>query len=80
MVVNSIVTAVAGKLVPGPYDGYASCPLTTAIGKTVLAEFVYGGKVTPTLPLTPGFFCAPVMVGTIARSRRFPDKRCHRIS
>jgi sulfide:quinone oxidoreductase len=53
VVANSIVTAVAGKLVPGAYDGYASCPLTTAIGKTILAEFVYGGKVTPTLPLTP---------------------------
>ena len=51
VVANSIITAVAGKLVPGAYDGYASCPLTTAIGKTILAEFVYGGKVTPTLPL-----------------------------
>jgi len=39
-------------VVPG-YDGYASCPLTTALGKTILAEFVYGGKVTPTLPLNP---------------------------
>lgn len=51
VVANSIITLVAGKLVPGSYDGYASCPLTTAIGKTILAEFVYGGKVTPTLPL-----------------------------
>ena len=53
VVANSVITAVAGKLVPGAYDGYASCPLTTAIGKTILAEFIYGGKVTPTLPLTP---------------------------
>jgi sulfide:quinone oxidoreductase len=53
VVANSIITAVAGKLVPGAYDGYASCPLTTAIGKTILAEFCYGGKVTPTLPLNP---------------------------
>ena len=45
--------AIAGKLIPGAYDGYASCPLTTAIGKTILAEFCYGGKVTPTLPLIP---------------------------
>ena len=35
------------------YDGYASCPLTTAFGKAILAEFIYGGKVTPTLPLNP---------------------------
>jgi sulfide:quinone oxidoreductase len=53
VVANEIIAAVAGKLVPGAYDGYASCPLTTAIGKTILAEFCYGGKVTPTLPLNP---------------------------
>ena len=53
VVANEILSAIAGKLVPGAYDGYASCPLTTAIGKTILAEFCYGGKVTPTLPLTP---------------------------
>jgi hypothetical protein len=28
-------------------------PLTTAFGKAILAEFIYGGKVTPTLPLNP---------------------------
>jgi hypothetical protein len=27
------------------YDGYASCPLTTANGKAIIAEFIYGGKV-----------------------------------
>ena len=53
VVANEIVTAAAGKLIVGAYDGYASCPLTTAIGKTILAEFCYGGKVTPTLPLNP---------------------------
>ncbi|MEE9140856.1 MAG: FAD/NAD(P)-binding oxidoreductase, partial [Alphaproteobacteria bacterium] len=37
----------------GAYDGYASCPLTTAYGKVMLAEFCYGGKVTPTFPLDP---------------------------
>ncbi len=53
VVASEIMTAIAGKLIPGAYDGYASCPLTTAIGKTILAEFCYGGKVTPTLPLIP---------------------------
>jgi sulfide:quinone oxidoreductase len=52
-VANALITAISGKLVPGTYDGYASCPLTTGFGKTILAEFIYGGKVTPTLPLTP---------------------------
>jgi len=54
VVANEIVTTIAGKLVPGAYDGYASCPLTTGIGKAILAEFIYGGKVTPTLPINPG--------------------------
>jgi sulfide:quinone oxidoreductase len=53
VVAGEIASAIAGKLIPGAYDGYASCPLTTARGKTILAEFIYGGKVTPTLPLTP---------------------------
>lgn len=53
VVVRNIANLVAGKTVDSGYDGYASCPLTTAMGKTILAEFVYGGKVTPTLPLDP---------------------------
>jgi sulfide:quinone oxidoreductase len=44
-----------GQAIDGGYDGYASCPLTTANGKAIIAEFIYGGKVTPTLPiLNPG--------------------------
>jgi sulfide:quinone oxidoreductase len=49
-----VLLAHLGKTaLEGGYDGYASCPLTTAVGKTILAEFIYGGKVTPTLPLNP---------------------------
>jgi sulfide:quinone oxidoreductase len=32
------------------YDGYGSCPLTVERGKIVLAEFLYGGKVAPSMP------------------------------
>lgn len=35
------------------YDGYGACPLTTARGRVILAEFCYGGKVTPSFPLDP---------------------------
>lgn len=35
------------------YDGYAACPLTTSRGKVLLAEFTYGGTITPSLPLDP---------------------------
>lgn len=32
------------------YDGYGSCPLTVERGKTVLAEFAYGGRLSPSFP------------------------------
>lgn len=32
------------------YDGYGACPLTVERGRVVLAEFTYGGKLSPTLP------------------------------
>lgn len=32
------------------YDGYGSCPLTVERGKVVLAEFGYGGQLTPSFP------------------------------
>ena len=32
------------------YEGYGACPLTVENGRIVLAEFSYGGKLTPTLP------------------------------
>ncbi|MBI1733193.1 MAG: NAD(P)/FAD-dependent oxidoreductase [Gammaproteobacteria bacterium] len=53
VVVRNLLTLIrGGQLDPG-YDGYASCPLTTAYGKVLMAEFIYGGKVTPTFPLDP---------------------------
>ncbi len=53
VVVQNLLTLIrGGQLDPG-YDGYASCPLTTAYGKVIMAEFIYGGKVTPTFPLDP---------------------------
>lgn len=32
------------------YDGYGSRPLTTSLSGVILAEFSYGGKVTPSFP------------------------------
>ena len=51
VVVHNILKLMNGQAIDGGYDGYASCPLTTAKGKAIIAEFIYGGKVTPTLPL-----------------------------
>jgi sulfide:quinone oxidoreductase len=53
VVVDNILHMIGKTALVGGYDGDASCPLTTAFGKTILAEFIYGGKVTPTLPLNP---------------------------
>ncbi len=53
VVAGNILHLMGKTAVEGGYDGYASCPLTTGVGKTILAEFIYGGKVTPTLPLNP---------------------------
>jgi sulfide:quinone oxidoreductase len=53
IVVANLLAAMKGEPPPKAYDGYGSCPLTIAYGKIVLAEFAYGGKVTPSFPLDP---------------------------
>lgn len=53
VVVRNINHLIRKQQIEEAYDGYASCPLTTAYGKTLMAEFIYGGKPTPTLPLDP---------------------------
>ncbi len=50
VVANNLLAQMAGKELNPGYEGYGSCPLTTAIGKVMLAEFSYGGKVTPSFP------------------------------
>ena len=53
VVVRNLLHLLRGEAVEASYDGYAACPLTTAYGKVLMAEFIYGGKPTPTLPLDP---------------------------
>jgi sulfide:quinone oxidoreductase len=53
VVVKNVLAHIDQKALKGHYDGYTSCPLVTAKGKVILAEFTYGGTVTPTLPLNP---------------------------
>lgn len=49
----NILAKLSGSNLNASYDGYTSCPVVTGYGKVMLAEFIYGGKVTPTLPLSP---------------------------
>lgn len=50
VVVANLLAVIGRGDPPLRYTGYASCPLITAYGKVVLAEFVYGRKPAPTLP------------------------------
>jgi sulfide:quinone oxidoreductase len=51
VVVDNILGLITGKPVVEGYDGYGSCPLTTSLNTVMLAEFSYGGKVTPSFPV-----------------------------
>jgi len=53
VVVANLLAQLAGRSLEAAYDGYAACPLTTSAGKVLLAEFSYGGSITPSLPLDP---------------------------
>jgi sulfide:quinone oxidoreductase len=50
VVAVNALAALDGRDPVAAYDGYGSCPLTVDRGHIVLAEFTYGGKVSPTLP------------------------------
>jgi sulfide:quinone oxidoreductase len=53
VLVRNLLGTIRSASPDGRYDGYASCPLTTAAGKVMLAEFSYDGKITPSFPLDP---------------------------
>jgi sulfide:quinone oxidoreductase len=53
VVVRNLLATADRQPLKATYDGYGSCPLTTAYGKVILAEFAYGGKVTPSFPIDP---------------------------
>jgi len=50
VVVDNILNLRNNAAVVEAYDGYGSCPLTTSLRTVILAEFAYGGKVTPSFP------------------------------
>lgn len=50
VVVQNLVDVKAGRAPSASYGGYASCPLTTARNKMLLAEFDYAMQPTPSFP------------------------------
>lgn len=53
VVVANLLRTLEHKGNEPTYDGYASCPLTTSLGKVMLAEFCYDGVVTPSFVVDP---------------------------
>lgn len=53
VVVQNLLASMRNEHLNAMYDGYGSCPLTTSLSTVMLAEFVYGGKITPSFPLNP---------------------------
>lgn len=51
VVASNLVSWRDGRQLEGRYDGYGSCPLTTARNKMLLAEFDYSGQPAPTFPM-----------------------------
>ncbi len=50
VVTHNLATVMNGGEPQAKYDGYGSCPLVTGYGRTILAEFIYGGEVRETFP------------------------------
>ncbi|WP_239334855.1 FAD/NAD(P)-binding oxidoreductase [Frankia sp. CiP3] len=50
VVVANLLSVMTGQPAARQYDGYASCPLTTARNKMLLAEFDYSMRPHPTFP------------------------------
>ena len=53
IVAGNVVRFLKGEPMDPAYDGYSSCPLVTGIGKVILAEFGYDGKLLRSFPLDP---------------------------
>ena len=53
VVVDNLVAETAGRAPSKTYNGYTSCPMVTAIGKAMLIEFDYDGKLIPSFPFIP---------------------------
>ncbi|HEX2530545.1 MAG TPA: FAD/NAD(P)-binding oxidoreductase [Burkholderiaceae bacterium] len=53
VLVKNLLQAIDGLGNAAQYDGYAACPLTTSVGKVMLAEFTYGGVISPSFKADP---------------------------
>jgi sulfide:quinone oxidoreductase len=54
------------------YDGYGACPLTVENGRVVMAEFSYGGKLSPSLPQWLMQGTRPTWIGWLLKKTFMP--------
>jgi len=54
VLVENLLAAMKGAPLTGRYNGYTSCPIVTARGKLIMAEFDYDGKAQETFPIDQG--------------------------
>ncbi len=48
---DNLLARMKNERLNGAYTGYGACPLTTARGRVILAEFRYKGVLAPTFPI-----------------------------
>ncbi|MFF0292771.1 FAD-dependent oxidoreductase [Kitasatospora sp. NPDC004614] len=51
VLVENLLAVLGGREPRASYQGYSSCPLTTARNKMLLAEFDYSGRPAPSIPV-----------------------------
>ncbi|MFD8478105.1 FAD-dependent oxidoreductase [Kitasatospora sp. NPDC059673] len=51
VVVENLLAVLNGREPTAAYQGYSSCPLTTARNRMLLAEFDYSGRPAPSIPV-----------------------------
>ncbi|MFT6047253.1 MAG: sulfide:quinone oxidoreductase, partial [Arenicella sp.] len=72
VVAQNICDAIDKQQASAAYDGYGSCPLTVEKGKIVLAEFTYGGKLSPSFPSWLNIGTQPTKFAWILKARILP--------
>ncbi len=51
VLVENLIALMRGQKLSQSYDGATACPIVTAYGKLIMAEFIYDSKWKPTIPL-----------------------------
>ena len=72
VVAQNVANVLANQTARVDYDGYGSCPLTVERGKIVLAEFGYGGKLSPTFPAWLNNGTKPTTFSWILKANMLP--------